>query len=558
MNFNCKDTNKINDLVQHIKKIYSLVEPYTQDKSFAYYYPKGEFFMRRCTYVPFKDYAIRYHLVNVLSTVVENSFIKTNFAHRTQRSKSGFIHLFPQYHPIYKKFIKRAEDYKNKNTDFYLLKADITSFYDSVSHEHLINSIFSLVSNILPQKYKPLLHQILRAEVESYSVIYNSLQSEEKHQGLLIGNNTEGYLANILLHRLDELMISQKFNYARYVDDIQVITNTEKEAINALNIIQEELHRIGLALNSAKTDIKHNPSKKDLLRNNGQLSFSEFFNEDYDNYEFNQQTNEDNINIPIEETVNINLSLLSKRDKNNLQIDDISSIYFGQNNQVKHYIRSIWRSHDHRKCQEIVLKIAQKITNFLFNVERNDDYDENLIISLIEKIPEILELCPKTIKSNVWSIVKFINFGFSHKIMWSSYKAMNYIFKNQDIIDYARTRLIHQLVKSRKKDPPYLIMMTKNDNDFSEKLVSIFQTFLSKKSIDLSLNALYAIWILSHKENRKIFDENLFRRNIDDYLPRPISQNISRVLSLILEQKNSLNFFDDFDFTEFSQNDEKI
>ncbi|MFM6203214.1 MAG: hypothetical protein ACKPE1_29455, partial [Dolichospermum sp.] len=108
--------------------------------------------------------------------------------------------------------------------------------------------------------------------------------------------------------------------------------------------------------------------------------------------------------------------------------------------------------------------------------------------------------------------------------------------------------------KPRKKDPPYILMMVKNNDKLSEKLIIIFQDFLSSKSIDLNLNALYAIWIISHKDNGKYFDEKFFRKNIDNYLSRPISHNVSRVLSSILEQKNTFNFCDYFDFTELSNN----
>ena len=109
---------------------------------------------------------------------------------------------------------------------------------------------------------------------------------------------------------------------------------------------------------------------------------------------------------------------------------------------------------------------------------------------------------PKTIKKNTWNIVKIINFGYTNNIIIAGYKAMNEIFKNKDIIDYARTRLIHHLVKPRRKDPPYILMMVKDNERFREKLISIFQDFLSTKSIDLNVNSLYALWILCHKENK--------------------------------------------------------
>ncbi|MFM6099375.1 MAG: RNA-directed DNA polymerase [Dolichospermum sp.] len=530
LNINCNNKTNINQLVTYIKNIYSLSQPYIQDKSFAYYYPKNQFFLRRCVYLPFKELAVRYHLVNTLALAVENSFIKTSFANRTQRSKSGFIYLFREYYPQHKQFIEWAEDliikYNKEEKDSYVLKADITSFYDAIFHDYLVNSIFNLVGNILPQKYEPLLRQILRPEVEFYSVVDSSLKSEKKQQGLLIGNSTEGYLANILLSQLDELMISHNFNYARYVDDIKIVTNTKQEAIRAVNILQEELHRIGLNLNSTKTEIIQNPkSVEDLLRKDHQISLSDKLTQEFQNKDLDKSTVED--------------------DQDEDKIED--------------YLKEILKIKSFNNLEQ---QQAQAITKFLRKLDSKKlnqlklgyDINDEFIGLLIENIPEIIQLLPTTIDSNTWKIVSFINFGFSNKIIIAGYKAMNEIFKNKNIMDYARTRLIHHLVKPRKKDPPYILMMVKNNDKLSEKLIIIFQDFLSSKSIDLNLNALYAIWIISHKDNGKYFDEKFFRKNIDNYLSRPISHNVSRVLSSILEQKNTFNFCDYFDFTELSNN----
>lgn len=519
LHINCKNDTKINQLVEYIHNIYSLSQPYIQDRSFAYSYPKNDFFLRRCIYIPFKELAVRYHLVNTLALAVENSFIKTSFANRTQRSKSGFIYLFREYYPQHKQFIEWAEDliikYNKEEKDSHVLKADITSFYDAISHDYLVNSIFNLVGNILPQKYEPLLRQILRPEVEFYSVVDSSLKSEKKQQGLLIGNSTEGYLANILLSQLDELMISHNFNYARYVDDIKIVTNTKQEAIRAVNILQEELHRIGLNLNSTKTEIIQNPkSVEELFRKDHEISLPDHLNEEI---------------------------LSVKNDLNNINFEQRSE------DLKKINLNSTLNQED-----------SYTVTSYLFNLSNFDEYDEDLVINLISKIPEIIQEYPKTIRKNTWSIVKIINFGYTRDVIIAGYKAMNEVFKNPNIIHYARTRLIHNLVKPRKKDPPYILMMVKNNQKLCEKLIIIFQSFLSTKSIDLNLNALYAIWILSHRDNGKYFDEDLFRNNINNYISRPISHNVSRILSSILEQKNSFNFFDYFDFTELSNSQDKI
>ena len=297
LNINCKNQNKINFLVEYIHNIYSLKQPYIPDESFAYAYPKEDFFIRRCVYLPFKEYAIRYHLINALSLAVENSFIKTSYANRTQRSLSGFIGLFKPYNPEYKKFIKWAKniikEFKKEQKESYLLNADITSFYDSVSPNYLINNLFELSGNFFPEKYKSLLHQILQPEIEFYSVVDGLLKLEKKEQGLLVGNRTDGYLANILLSKIDELMVAYGFYYARYVDDIKIITNTKNEVIKAVNILQEELQRIGLNLNSAKTEIIHNPkSVKDFFRKDHQMaSGNELINEEH--WEDNQEIERD-------------------------------------------------------------------------------------------------------------------------------------------------------------------------------------------------------------------------------------------------------------------------
>ena len=514
LSINCKNQNKINPLVEYIKNIYSLKQPYIPDESFAYTYPKEDFFIRRCVYLPFKEYAIRYHLINVLSLAVENSFIKTSYANRTQRSLSGFIDSFKRYDRQYKEFIQWGEnlikEFKKEQRESYLLNADITSFYDSVSPNYLINNLFDLTGSILPQKYKPLLQKILQPEIEFYSVVDKLLKLEKKEQGLLVGNITDGYLANILLSKIDELMIAYGFHYARYVDDIKIITNTKDEVIKAVNILQEELHRIGLNLNSAKTEIIHNPKYvKDFFRKDHQIAYgNELINEEH--WEDNQKTEKDE-----DEDFDINTINLTA----NLQEKD-----------------------------------CHRITNYLFSLKDDHDYDENLVIQLINKIPEIIFKYPKTIKKNTWTVVKFIIFGFPNNIIFSAYKARNDIFENQNIMDYARTRLIHHLVKPRKKDPPYILMMIKNRERSREKLIAQFQTFLSTKSIDLNLNALYALWILSHQDNGQTFDENLFRKNVENYLPRPISHTISRVLSSIFSHKDNFNFCDYFDFTELSNN----
>ena len=119
-------------------------------------------------------------------------------------------------------------------------------------------------------------------------------------------------MANILLSKIDELMIAYGFHYARYVDDIKIITNTKDEVIKAVNILQEELHRIGLNLNSAKTEIIHNPKYvKDFFRKDHQIAYgNELINEEH--WEDNQKTEKDEDEDFDINTINLTANLQEK------------------------------------------------------------------------------------------------------------------------------------------------------------------------------------------------------------------------------------------------------
>jgi hypothetical protein len=77
---------------------------------------------------------------------------------------------------------EEIKEFKKEQRESYLLNADITSFYDSVSPHYLINNLFDLTGSILPQKYKPLLQKILQPEIEFYSVADKLLKLEKKNK----------------------------------------------------------------------------------------------------------------------------------------------------------------------------------------------------------------------------------------------------------------------------------------------------------------------------------------------------------------------------------------
>ena len=86
-------------------------------------------------------------------------------------------------------------------------------------------------------------------------------------QGLAIGNNTEGVLANLYLKSIDEAMDSVLgIAFGRYVDDMRIFATDRKVAKHAMLILQEHLLAKGLNLNGSKTEIAEGARKIEVLR----------------------------------------------------------------------------------------------------------------------------------------------------------------------------------------------------------------------------------------------------------------------------------------------------
>ena len=108
--------------------------------AFAYFPPKNELCDRRFIYVPIKDLTVRYAITLIFSEQIETEIHPQCFANRratgddaerrfTEDFASGGWGRFCQWQA------ERCGD----NT--ILLRTDISSFYDSISHDYLIDTV---------------------------------------------------------------------------------------------------------------------------------------------------------------------------------------------------------------------------------------------------------------------------------------------------------------------------------------------------------------------------------------------------------------------------------
>jgi hypothetical protein len=126
-------------------------------------------------------------------------------------------------------------------------ETDITGFFDCIPHYNLmmvLSEQFGVEDEILD-----LLSQCL-------NIWSGTKDSITPGVGIPQGAEPSFLLANLLLHELDELIISNGFKYYRYMDDIKIYGYEKQELVTALVLIDKHLKGCGLSINSKKTSIE--------------------------------------------------------------------------------------------------------------------------------------------------------------------------------------------------------------------------------------------------------------------------------------------------------------
>lgn len=170
----------------------------------------------------------------------------------------------------------QASAVKNYNL---LLKTDLSSFFDSVCHEHLINAIRKEFGIPSTDPLVFLLKQLLKVKH-----VYSGLSDpKEVIHGITIGPLGNHVFANLLLNEIDHIMLSiAGIEYGRYVDDIRIFASSKQKIKTALNTLQMKLYEIGLNLNGAKTQYAGNTKLLDKLLS--EMFFTYLDEEDIGNF----------------------------------------------------------------------------------------------------------------------------------------------------------------------------------------------------------------------------------------------------------------------------------
>jgi retron-type reverse transcriptase len=191
-------------------------------KRFFIYDPKK----RLISAAPYRDRVVHHALCNIIEPIFDKTFIRDSYACRVGKGTHKAVDRFT-------KFCRQNR---------YVLKCDISKYFDSVDH-HIL---FELIARKIKDKNALCLIKL----------IIDSLNGREG-KGIPIGNLTSQFFANIYLNGLDHF-IKERLKcgyYIRYVDDFVLLADNKNELHEAKKLISDYLAGLKLNLHPKKSTV---------------------------------------------------------------------------------------------------------------------------------------------------------------------------------------------------------------------------------------------------------------------------------------------------------------
>lgn len=218
---------------------------YKASEAEKFYIPKNNFTLREAYILPFIDRIIFMGIVGELGELIDNSIIPNVFASRYNRIKRQnlLINGVEQWLKLKYK-ISQEVNKKNKSQFKYncILQVDILNYYDNIDKKLLIKKLKRIATN---SNHISLIN-ILETFLFSYS---------KKSTGLPQNNDASALLSTFYLNQVDVFINNHTQCYFRFADDIKILCKDKYEARKLLVLLEKELKRCQLSVNSQKTKI---------------------------------------------------------------------------------------------------------------------------------------------------------------------------------------------------------------------------------------------------------------------------------------------------------------
>ena len=233
---------------------------YKPERGFKFYTPKASYTNRTKTTLNVEDAIIYQAIVdkigstcfdmfNDLETVVFGSVLSPDVKKGTAILKEADPNFF-----FFKFWKNLFNDFKDsvihsieEDKAKFKFETDITGFFDCIPHYNLLEKLSTRFG---------VEDEILNLLSNCLNIWSGTKDSMTPGVGIPQGPAPSFFLANLVLHELDELIIDQGLKYYRYMDDIKIYGFDENKLIESLVLIDKHLKGNGLSINAKKTKIE--------------------------------------------------------------------------------------------------------------------------------------------------------------------------------------------------------------------------------------------------------------------------------------------------------------
>jgi hypothetical protein len=212
--------------------------------------PKRGFVLRYSLETSLLDRIYYHALVAELAPFYDALLPPVVMSHRYASSgnRSGrylFLHPIEQW-KLFEGYV--VQEAKKKPV---VLVTDVQNYFENISVGMLVEALKGRVKHLNADG----------TEKARIRIIINLLEQclkewcFSKTHGLPQNRDASSFLANVFMLNVDEVMLRRGYSYFRYMDDIRVAAPTRYKARAALQDLIVELRKIGLNVNSGKTEI---------------------------------------------------------------------------------------------------------------------------------------------------------------------------------------------------------------------------------------------------------------------------------------------------------------
>lgn len=173
------------------------------------------------------DRVLQRAVLNVLDDLFERQFLGCSYGYRQGRGLRDAV-----------KAILRHRD----QGLVWVLDADIDECFDSLDHGLLLGFLAEEVDD-------PLVMKLLRGWLQV------GRRYRNPDRGIPLGSPISPLCCNAYLHRLDEVLVRNRWTLVRYADDFIVCCRTEAQVQQVRGLVEEVLEGIKLCLEPNKTQI---------------------------------------------------------------------------------------------------------------------------------------------------------------------------------------------------------------------------------------------------------------------------------------------------------------